>query len=183
MKLIRIIQYLNEWAGRATAWITGLLVLLICYDVATRYLFRYTKIWISELEWHLFALIFLLGAGYTYLHDQHVRVDVFYSRFSPRRKAWVNLIGILFFLIPFCITILLTSVDFVEKSFLWQEGSADPGGLSHRYLIKAVLPLGFSFLLLQAIGEALNAWRIIRGKEAIVVPEDPVFEQVKPLEL
>ena len=84
---------INEAVGRSVAWLTTLLVVIICVDVALRYIFSNTKAWILELEWHLFALIFLLGAGYAFKHDRHVRVDLFYANFSKRDKAWINLIG------------------------------------------------------------------------------------------
>ena len=174
--LIKAINWTNEWVGRAVSWVSTALVLLICYDVAMRYIFSYTKIWISELEWHMFALIFLLAAAYTFLHDQHVRVDVFYARYTPKRKAWVNLIGIVFFLIPFCVVVIYTSVQFTYKSFLMSETSADPGGLSHRFLIKGVLLIGFVLLLLQALAGAMNAILVLRGQTAVKAPQDPAFE-------
>ena len=97
-QIVSSIQQLNEWAGKGISWLTTLLVLLVCFDVVTRYLFSDTQAWIMELEWHLFALIFIIGAGYAFKHDRHVRVDLFYANFSERDKAWVNLIGaILFF--------------------------------------------------------------------------------------
>lgn len=161
-KLVEIIDQVSEYAGRATAWLTSLLVWLICVYVVMRYLFAQPLIWLQELEWHLFALIFLLGAAYTFKADAHVRVDVFYARFSPKRKAWVNLIGILVFLIPFCLVIITRSWDFVLSAWAVQESSADPGGLPARYLIKAALPLGFLLLLLQGVAEALRAGLILR---------------------
>jgi TRAP-type mannitol/chloroaromatic compound transport system permease small subunit len=174
--LIKAINGTNEWVGRVVSWVTTALVLLICYDVAMRYIFSYTKIWIAELEWHMFALIFLLAAAYTFLHDQHVRVDVFYARYAPKRKAWVDLIGIVFFLIPFCLVVIYTSAQFTYKSFLMNETSADPGGLSHRFLIKGVLLVGFVLLLLQALAAALNALLVLRGKTPVEAPLDPAFE-------
>ena len=91
-KISNFFSQINEWVGRATAWLTGLLMMLVCYNVAARYLFNNSKAWRTELEWHLFALIFLLGAGYALKHDKHVRVDLFYANFSPKRKAWVCLL-------------------------------------------------------------------------------------------
>lgn len=168
--LASTIQWINEYAGRGVAWITSGLVLLICYDVAMRYLFRYTKIWIVELEWHLFALIFLLGMGYTFLHDRHVRVDVFYARYTPKGKAWVNLIGGLIFLLPLCFVVLISSFDFTLRSFQWNEGSADPGGLPYRWLIKGGLFVGFVLLSLQAIASVINCILVILGREPALIP-------------
>ena len=93
------IDTLNEYVGRSVAWLTLLLVLLVCYDVANRSIFNSTKTWIMELEWHLFSLIFILGAGYALKHNKHVRVDLFFAKFSRRDQAWTNLIGAVVFLI------------------------------------------------------------------------------------
>ena len=168
--LASAIQWINEYAGRGVAWITSALVLLICYDVAMRYLFRYTKIWIVELEWHLFALIFLLGMGYTFLHDRHVRVDVFYARYSAKGKAWVNLIGGLVFLLPLCFMVLTSSFEFTARAFQWNEASADPGGLPYRWIIKGSLFIGFILLFLQAVAHIINSLLIILGQEAAAIP-------------
>lgn len=133
------------------AWLTTALVLVIMYDVVARYLFNTSSAGIVELEWYLFSFIFLLGAAYALKHDRHVRVDVFYQNFSPKRQAWVNLIGCTFFLIPFCVVVIIASLEFTANSWAIQEGSADPGGLPARYIVKAAIPIGFVLLLLQAI--------------------------------
>ena len=145
-----------EWAGRSISWLTGLLVLIICYDVIMRYLFNSSSVAIYELEWHIFALIFLLGAAYTLKHDRHVRVDVFYSRFPKRAKAWVNLIGTVFLLGPFCWILIIQGSDFMTNSFGLSESSPDPGGLPARFLIKSAIPIGFLLLLIQAISLAFK---------------------------
>jgi TRAP-type mannitol/chloroaromatic compound transport system permease small subunit len=108
----------------------------------------------QELEWHCFAIIFLLGAASTLKHDKHVRVDVFYERFSEKKKAIINLTGSILFLIPFASLVIWSSLDFVKNSFLIHESSPDPGGLPARYILKACIPLGFFFLLLQAVSLA-----------------------------
>lgn len=148
---------INEVLGRAASWLTFVLVLLVCYDVTVRYLFKDTQTWIIELEWHLFALIFLLGAGYTLKHDHHVRVDLFYTNFSKRDKAWVNLSGAILFLIPWCIVIMIYSFAYANNSFQIGEGSPDPGGLPARYVIKYAMTVGVGFLLLQAIASVCNS--------------------------
>ena len=88
-KLAIGIDLLNEWIGRFTAWLVVALVLLVCYDVAMRYLFQAGSVALQELEWHLFALIFLLGAAYTLKHSGHVRVDLIYRSRNPRTQAWI----------------------------------------------------------------------------------------------
>ncbi len=163
--LARWIEDLSEWTGRLTAWLVLALVLLIGYDVTMRYLFHGGSIALQELEWHLFALLFLFGAAYTFKHDQHVRVDVLHHAawMTPRIKAWIDLLGGLVFLLPFCLLIIYASWPFVANAFNYGEGSPDPGGLSHRFLLKAAIPLGFSLLLLQGVASMIRAWQVITG--------------------
>ena len=150
-RLSHAIDALNETVGRLVSWLTTALVLLIVFDVAARYLFNTSSAGVIELEWHLFSFIFLLGAAYALKHDRHVRVDVFYQSFSEKQQAWVNLIGTVLFLIPLCYILIQASGKFAFNAWLMQEGSADPGGLPARYIVKAAIPVGFALLLLQAI--------------------------------
>jgi len=156
--LISIIGVITEGVGRIASWLILAMVLLICYDVAMRYLFQHGSVALQELEWHLFALIFLLGSAYTLKYDQHVRVDIIYqSRFmSDKSRAWVNILGTLLFLIPFCTLVLFTTWPFVENSFYYQEGSPDPGGLPYRFILKGSLLVAFSLLILQGIADILK---------------------------
>ena len=139
------------------SWLTLILVLVIVIDVTLRYLFNSTSAASFELEWHLFALIFLVGASYTLQEDKHVRVDVFYHRFSERKKAWVNIIGTLVLLLPFCAIAFWESISFVESSFSVRETSPDPGGLPARYIIKSAIPVGFLLLGLQGISVLMKS--------------------------
>ena len=164
-KISLLIDNLNEKIGVATAWLTTVLVLVVCYDVFTRYILNKSSIAVQELEWHLFAVIFLLGAAYTLKHDRHVRVDVLYSKFSPKTRAWINLLGSLVFLIPFAILIIIASKNFVGSSFMINETSANPGGLPARFVLKACIPIAFFLLLLQGISLALKSILVITGKE------------------
>ena len=161
---MKILREINEWIGVNVSWLTTALVLLICYDVAMRYLFSNTAAWVGELEWHLFAIVFLLGAGYTFKHDQHVRVDLFYQKFSATRKAWINIVGTIVFLIPWCVMIILTSWRYAKTSFKYLERSQDPGGLPARYLIKAMITLGFLLLLYQAVLHLIDQIGVLRSK-------------------
>ncbi len=165
--LVRWIEHITEWTGRATSWLVLGMVLLIAYDVAMRYLFHSGSVALQELEWHLFALVFLLGAAYTLKHDDHVRVDVLYqSRWlNDRGRAWVNFLGTLMFLLPFCVLIIISAWPFLHDSFVHGEGSPDPGGLPHRWLLKAAIPVGFGLLLLQGIATALRALHRILGRD------------------
>ena len=147
----KVIDRVNEWIGVKISWLTSLLVLIICGDVVMRYFFNTSSAGVFELEWHIFAVIFLLGAAYTLKHDKHVRVDVSYSRFTEKQKAWVNLIGTLLFLLPFSVVVVYSSYKFVGNSFRLQESSPDPGGLPARFIIKSAITIGFALLLLQSI--------------------------------
>ncbi len=161
---IKFIDKLNKKIGAATSWLTALLVLVVSYDVFVRYLIGESSVGLQELEWHLFALIFLVAAAYTLSVDEHVRVDVLYVHLSEKKKAWINLLGALFFLIPFCVMVILGSQNFVEVSFRIKETSPDAGGLPARYILKAFIPISFFLLLLQGIALAFKS--IIKIKEA-----------------
>jgi len=151
------------------AWSTALVVLVVFVDVVMRYAFNTSFVFTQELEWHLFAFIFLMGAGYTLLYDGHVRVDIFYQRLSPKAQAWINLIGVLLFLIPGCVMVIATSWSFVANSWAVMEGSPDPGGIPYRFLLKACIPAGFILLLLQGVSLWIKSLFTILGEE--VEPE------------
>ena len=163
--IVRWINAVNELVGQVASWLTLILVVLVCFDVTTRYLFDDTATWIMELEWHLFAMIFLFGAGYAMKYDRHVRVDLFYEKFSPRDKAWINLLGAIIFLIPWCVVIIYVSYHYAYESYLINEGSPDPGGLPNRYIIKFAITIGISLLLLQAISTVASSSLILMGTE------------------
>jgi TRAP-type mannitol/chloroaromatic compound transport system permease small subunit len=158
LSTINLIETLTEWSGKTAAWLVLVMVLVICYDVTMRYLFQNGSIALQELEWHLFALIFLLGCAYTLKYDEHVRVDILYqSRFlSNKHRALINIFGTLFLLLPFCILILITTWPFVENAFYYNEGSPDPGGLPYRYILKGSILVAFSLLILQGIAGLLK---------------------------
>ena len=165
--LFEKINTLSEMFGKIAAWLVVFMVILISYDVAMRYLFKSGSVALQELEWHLFSLIFLLGAAYTMKHDNHVRVDLFYrsKSLSDHNRAWVNILGGLFFLIPFCLLVIINSWPFVENAFLLNEKSPDPGGLPYRWVLKAMIPFGFALLMLQGIADILkNIHSIKQGK-------------------
>lgn len=171
--LIRLIEKIAELTGRAVSWLVLGMVLIIVYDVGMRYLFHIGSVGLQELEWHLFALIFLLGAAYTFKHDDHVRVDIFYHsrHMSERRRAWVDLLGGLFFLLPFCLLIIVSSAAFVDNSFAIGEGSPDPGGLPYRFLLKAAIPLSFLLLLLQGVAHMLRSVQVLVNRQPEPPPE------------
>lgn len=165
-KLCDRLDVLNRTIGRGIAWVSLLMVVVVTVDVIMRYLFKTTYVFVQELEWHLFGVLFLVGAGYTLLYDAHVRVDVFYQRFSPKTKAWIDFLGCLLFLFPGCYLIIATSMNFVANSWTIGEGSPDPGGLPARYVIKAMIPLGFTLVAIQGIPMALRSLMVLLGSPA-----------------
>lgn len=165
--LIRIAERLDTFSdaiGRAVSWLIAALVLLVCYDVAMRYLFRSGSVALQELEWHLFALVFLLAAAYTLKADEHVRVDIVYQKLHPRTRAWIDVVGAALFLLPFAALIIYSSWPFVADAFVYNESSSDPGGLPHRFILKAAIPLGFALLALQGISSILRNLAFLRSK-------------------
>lgn len=153
-----------EYFGKIGSTLTVALVVVIVTDVILRYFFANTKTWIIELEWHMFSLIFLLGAAYAFQKDEHVRVDVFYARFSEKKKATINLIGILLFVIPWCLVVIYTSWNYAYNSFSFREASPNPGGLPARYIIKFCITAGFLLLMLQSIAQIVKSIKIIIKK-------------------
>lgn len=155
--IIHFINALSEWTGRIIAWLILVMVLIIVYQASMVALFSIGSVALQELQWHLFAFVFLLGAAYTLKHDDHVRVDILYQShwMNDRRRAWVNFLGGLIFLVPFCVLIIIASWPFVSNAFIHGEGSPDPGGLPYRFVLKAAIPIGFALLMLQGIANSL----------------------------
>ncbi|MEN8303185.1 MAG: TRAP transporter small permease subunit [Campylobacterota bacterium] len=150
-----IIDKIIKYIGYFSAFIVALLVLLVVYDATARYLFSTGSIALQELEWHLFDVIILFGIAYTLRENAHVRVDIFYATYSEKTKALINIISSLLFILPFSVLIIYIGIDFVHLSFIQNEASSNPGGLEYRYLVKALLPLSFVFLTLQAIRDSV----------------------------
>jgi TRAP-type mannitol/chloroaromatic compound transport system permease small subunit len=165
--MLALINKINEGIGRAVSWLTTILVLLVCFDVFRRYALRDSAAWIMELEWHIFSVIFLIGDAYTLKHNKHVRVDLFYEKFESKDRAWVNLIGTLFFLMPWCVVLGYVSFHYAMNSLNILEGSPDPGGLPARYIIKFCIPLAMLLLFLQALAVLIKSWHAIRNKDEI----------------
>ena len=167
LKIISIIDAFTECTGKFISIFVIILVLLVGYDVSMRYLFNSGSIAIQELEWHLFSIILLLGSAYTLKHDEHVRLDIFYSSklINDKVRIWFDVLGTLLFLLPFCLLIIISAWPFVTQAYIHNEISPDPGGLPARWLIKAAIPLGFFFLLIQGIAEALKKLLIALDKD------------------
>jgi TRAP-type mannitol/chloroaromatic compound transport system permease small subunit len=158
-KVVAITEKMIAFFARIAALLVIALSVLVVYDAVSRYLFHSGSVALQEWEWHLFDILFLLGLSYTLQTDKHVRVDIFYAGFSPRTKAAIDIISQLFLILPFSLLILYVSWDFVHISYLQHEISSDPGGLTHRYLIKGMILFGFGLLILQSL---CTLWHNIR---------------------
>jgi TRAP-type mannitol/chloroaromatic compound transport system permease small subunit len=138
------------------------IVVLMATNVLLRYGFSIGSVWAQELEWHLLAPLILFGMSYAMLHGEHVRVDVLYAKFGERRKLWIEVLSqVLCILIS--AAIIWFSIQYVQQAYVIDERSPDPGGLTHRWVLKALIPLGFSFLILQCVASLLAALEKLRG--------------------
>ena len=152
-KFVAGIETVVAWLGRAAGYLNVLLIILVVVDVLLRWTFSLTAAWVIELEWHLFSLIFLLGIPYALQQDRHVRVDLFYERFSPRDKCTVNIVGTLFFLLPWAAVLLITSWQYAAEAWSAGEGSPNPNGIPYFFPIKAVVPFAAALLFLQGLAQ------------------------------
>jgi len=177
VKLERFFDRFSDLMG----WIAGFLNLImlvnVFYDAIMRYLFNSGSIALQELEWHLFAIVFLFGMAYCLKEDGHVRVDILYDHFPPRWKAVVNIGGTLLLILPLSLLIIEGSIWYVKQAYITGEISGDPGGLGQRWLIKAVIPASFVFLVVSAVGFVVRNINIFRGHEA-PPPAHPIKDDV-----
>ncbi|MBE9115301.1 TRAP transporter small permease subunit [Lusitaniella coriacea LEGE 07157] len=176
LKISRLIDSLNEWVGRLAYGLVLLMVGIGVWNVIGRYLGRYlgeslTSNVFIEMQWYLFAIIFLLGAAYALKHDEHVRVDLFYKDWSQKKKALANLIGTFLFLLPFCAMAIYFSWNPILNSWKILEQSPDPDGLP-RYPIKSIVIISFALLFLQGISEAIKNWVILKSSPQNLPVED-----------
>ena len=160
--MIGRIERFIDGVGRATSWLALAIVLLMATNVVLRYLFSYGSVWSQELEWHLLAPLILFAIAYALLKGEHVRVDVAYTHFSPRAKEIVNIVSALLCL-AISVVIILLSIKYVQQAYVIGEKSADPGGLTHRWILKALIPIGFALLTLQSVAEVAKAVLRLRG--------------------
>lgn len=159
---MKFIDTIIRYVSNVTAFIMALLVLLVVYDATLRYLFSEGSTALQELQWHFFDVVILLSIAYTLKHNAHVRVDIFYDKFSPKTQHLVNIFAYMFFILPFAFLIIYISLGFVEMSFVQNEASSDPGGLTQRWIVKSLIPLSFALLVLQAFKELVSdvqKWR------------------------
>lgn len=157
---IRLEKRINKFSdaiGTLAAFLLLGLLANVFYDVIMRYLFNDVSIGMQELEWHLYATIFLLGITYTLNQNAHVRVDIIYEQLSPKKQAFIDISGTLFFLLPFCLLVAYYGIGFAYESYSLGEGSGDPGGLPHRWIIKSMISLSFIFVIIASVGFMLRA--------------------------
>jgi len=164
-KLERFMDRVVDAVGYLTGILMIYLILNVAWDVMMRYVFHDSSIAMQELEWHTFSVIMLYGTGYALRHNAHVRVDFLYDRMSPTKQAWVNILGTIFFLFPLALLVIDGSFSFVMDAYTTHEISEDPGGLTHRWIIKAQIPLAFIFLIFCAVDFLIHNINILKGSE------------------
>ena len=162
-KIEHTINHLNEWLGRTVAWFVLAMVMITFFNVVMRYGFNFGLIAIQESVIYFHSFVFMLAIAYTYKHNEHVRVDIFYAKYSDKQKAWTDLIGTLLLLLPFCIYLIFSSWEYAAKSWSLLEGSREAGGLPFLYILKTLIPLMPVLLLLQGIATACKCLKTIRN--------------------
>lgn len=160
-KLAGGIDVLIDFVGRVTSWVALLLAFVMGANVLLRYGFSIGFIWSQELEWHLLVPICLLGMSYALLYGEHVRVDIVYAGLKPRTKRVIDIIGALLSA-GFCFVVILLSLPYVYQSWSIGEGTANPGGIDYRYIVKSIIPIGFALLLLQSVSQAIRSTIALR---------------------
>ena len=178
IEIEKFYRRLNRGWGKILSVVFLLMAVNVFFDVIMRYSFHNSSVAMQELEWHLFSIVILFGVSVSLIDEAHVRVDFLYDRFSPRKKALINIIGTVFFLLPLALLILFGSLDFVQDSYKIKEISENPGGLPYRYLIKGMIPLSFSLLIFTAFGYTVQNINILRNAR----PQNIAPQQHEPLE-
>jgi TRAP-type mannitol/chloroaromatic compound transport system permease small subunit len=179
LALSRGIDALNERIGRVVLWLVLAMALLSSANAASRYLFnRASNAWL-ELQWYMFAAIFLLCAGYTLLHNQHIRIDVISSHLSRRTQTWIDIFGTVFFLLPMAAFIMWLSWPIFMNAWVGDEISSNAGGLL-RWPARLMIPVGFFLLTLQGVSELIKRIAFLKGliPDPLEEPENPALAQL-----
>lgn len=179
LRLSRLIDALNEFVGRWVSWLILAAVLISALNAVVRKAFNMSSNGFLEIQWYLFAAVFLLAAGYTMLRGEHVRIDVILGRFSKRTQIKVEAVCIVLFLFPFCINVIGLVWPLVVQAYVTGEMSSNAGGLI-RWPVFAMVPVGFALLLLQGVSELIKRIAFLQGliddptkkKEAKTAEED-----------
>jgi TRAP-type mannitol/chloroaromatic compound transport system permease small subunit len=154
--VLKITSKIIDVLGNFCSLLMLLMIINVFYDVIMRYFFNDVSIGMQELEWHLFAAMFMFGIAYTLKEDGHVRVDIFYESMSARKKAIINIFGSVVLALPITILIFYYSWDYTLEAYEMGEGSGDPGGLPHRWVVRSIIPLSSLFLVLAIIHVVLT---------------------------
>ena len=141
-----------KYLGLIISFLLILMMINVAFDTLNRYILNSNSVALQEMEWHLFSIIILLGLSYSLNEEGLVRVDILYSGFSEKKKAIVNMVGVILFILPLSLLVAFGSLGFVEKSFIFMEQSGDPGGLPFRFIIKGLIPTSFVILIIMSIG-------------------------------
>jgi len=163
LSLVNNIERFIDWSGRAVSWLTLLMVIVTFIVVVLRYVFDIGWIALQESVTYMHAMVFLVGASWAMQHDAHVRVDIFYSRFSTRTKAWIDLFGSLLLLLPVMMFIAWISWEYVIDSWEVLEGSREAGGLPAVFLLKSLIVVLAIMLILQALVQIMRSVQTIRS--------------------
>ena len=158
----RGVDWITERIGRAVCWLLLAAVIISTGNAIIRKAFNMSSNAYLEAQWYLFAAIFMLGAGYVFLHDQHVRIDVISGKLKRRTQVWIDVVGIVFFLLPLCAFVIWTSLPSVATAIQTQEVSANPGGLI-RWPLYMLVPVGFALLALQSLSELFKRLGYLSG--------------------
>jgi TRAP-type mannitol/chloroaromatic compound transport system permease small subunit len=160
-KLAGGIDAFIDLVGRATSWLALVLALVMGGNVLLRYGFSIGSIAMQELEWHILVPICVFGMSYALRHGEHVRVDVLFQYFSPRNKLLVEIITAICGML-LCVIVIWLCIPYVWQSWSIGEGTANPGGIEHRYIVKALIPIGFAIYFLQSLSEAIKSYAAYR---------------------
>lgn len=163
LSLSRLIDRFNEQVGRGIRWLVLAAVLISAGNAIVRKIFSTSSNALLEIQWYLFAGVFMLGAGYAFYRNVHVRIDFISSKLSKRTNTVIDILGIVIFLIPLCIILITLSWPFFYNAWVTGEMSSNAGGLI-RWPVLALIPLGFSILLIQGISELIKRVAYLRGK-------------------
>ena len=163
LKLSHLIDALTERIGKSIIWLILIVTLISSSNALMRYTINYSSNAFLEIQWYLFAAVFLLGAGYTFMRNEHVRIDVVAGKFSRRTQTWIDIFGILFFLMPMAIAIMWLSWPIFVQALLSNEQSSNAGGLTV-WPARLLVPIGFFLLVLQGISELIKRIGFLMGR-------------------
>lgn len=169
--LVTAISGLNAVVGRAFAWLALATVLACFWVVVQRYLFSVTQLWLQDLYVWMGGAMFMAVAGYAFMRDDHVRVDIFYRPASPRSKAVRDLIGVVLFLIPYCVVAWIYAFPFVRRSWALLEPSINPGGMPGLYILKTFILIFILLVGLQGLAMAFRSILVLAGREELLPPQ------------